>query len=82
MYVHQKYTDLKAIYWQHHARLGAPSLTHDMHDLGYCISERKLEELGFELPPVGFIFPTQPFKNKLDAEQIKIGYFIYTPPIE
>ncbi|MDC4265495.1 IS3 family transposase [Acinetobacter baumannii] len=40
IYVNQKYTDLKAVYWQHHARLGAPSLVHDMHDLGYCISER------------------------------------------
>lgn len=40
IYVNQKYTDLKAVYWQHHARLGAPSLVHDMHDLGYCMSER------------------------------------------
>lgn len=40
MYVNQKYTDLKAVYWQHHSRLGAPSLVHDMHDLGYCMSER------------------------------------------
>jgi hypothetical protein len=31
-----EYTDLKAVYWQHHARLGAPSL---MHDLGYSMSE-------------------------------------------
>ena len=36
----QKYNDLKAVYWQHHARLGAPSLVHDMHDLGYRMSER------------------------------------------
>ena len=36
----QKYNDLKAVYWQHHARLGAPSLVHDMHDLGYSMSER------------------------------------------
>ena len=34
----QKYNDLKAVYWQHHARLGAPSLVHDMHDLGYSMS--------------------------------------------
>ncbi|WP_333663939.1 IS3 family transposase [Acinetobacter sp.] len=40
IYVNQKYTDLKAVYWQHHARLGAPSLVHDMHDLGYYMSER------------------------------------------
>ncbi len=40
IYVNQKYTDLKAVYWQHHARLGAPSSVHDMHDLGCCISER------------------------------------------
>ena len=39
MYVNQKYTDLKAVYWQHHARLGAPSLVHDMYDLGYRMSE-------------------------------------------
>ena len=36
----QKYNDLKASYWLHHARLGAPSLVHDMHDLGYSMSER------------------------------------------
>lgn len=40
MNVNQKYTDLKAVYWQYHARIGAPSLTHDMHDLGYCMSKR------------------------------------------
>ncbi len=40
IYVNQKYTDLKAVYWQHHARLGAPSLVHDMRDLGYRMSER------------------------------------------
>ena len=31
---------MKAVYWQHHARLEAPSLVHDMHDLGYGMSER------------------------------------------
>jgi hypothetical protein len=36
----QKYNDLKFVYWQHHARLGAPSLVHDMRDLGYRMSER------------------------------------------
>jgi putative transposase len=36
----QKCNDLKVVYWQHHARLGAPSLVHDMHDLGYRMSER------------------------------------------
>lgn len=36
----KQYDDLKAVYWQHHARLGAPSLVHDMHDLSYSISER------------------------------------------
>ena len=36
----QKYNDLKVVYWQHHARLGAPSLVHDMRDLGYRMSER------------------------------------------
>lgn len=36
----QEYDDLKAVYWQHYARLGAPSLVHDMHDLGYSMSER------------------------------------------
>lgn len=40
IYVNQKYTDLKVVYWQHHARLGAPSLVHDMHNLGYCMSDR------------------------------------------
>ena len=38
----QKYDDLTAVYWQHHARLGAPSLVHDMHDLGYSMSERTI----------------------------------------
>jgi transposase InsO family protein len=28
------------VYWQHHARLGAPSLVHDMRDIGYNLSER------------------------------------------
>ena len=40
VYTAQKYNDLKTAYWQHHARLGAPSLVHDMHDLGYSMSER------------------------------------------
>lgn len=39
LYVNQKYTDLKAIYWEYHTRIGPPSLTHDMHNLGYCMSE-------------------------------------------
>lgn len=82
MYVHQKYTDLKAIYWQHHARLGAPSLTHNMHDLGYCISEHTVGRMSILVAACWILFVTQPFKNELDAEQIKIGYFIYTPPIE
>ena len=38
----EKYNDLKAVYWQHHARLGAPSLVHDMHDLDYNMSERTI----------------------------------------
>lgn len=38
----KQYDDLKAVYWQHHARLGAPSLVHDMHDLGYGMSERTI----------------------------------------
>ncbi len=46
----QKYNDLKFVYWQHHARLGAASLVHDMRDLGYRMSERtvvrKLKKLG------------------------------------
>ncbi len=36
----QKYNDLKTVYWQHHARLGAPSLVHDMRDIGHNLSER------------------------------------------
>jgi transposase InsO family protein len=32
--------DLQLLYWQHHARLGAPLLVHDMRDKGYCLSER------------------------------------------
>lgn len=36
----QKYHDLKTVYWQHHARLGAPSLVYDMRDIGYKLSER------------------------------------------
>ena len=38
--ISRQYDDLKAMYWQHHARLGAPSLVHDMHDLGYSMSGR------------------------------------------
>ena len=36
----QKYHDLKTVYWQHHARLGAPSLVYDMRDIGYKLSAR------------------------------------------
>ncbi|ESK57371.1 hypothetical protein F990_00288 [Acinetobacter tjernbergiae DSM 14971 = CIP 107465] len=46
IYVNWKYTNLKAVYWQHHARLGAPSV---VHDLGYCMSRtggRMLQKLG------------------------------------
>lgn len=46
----QKYSDLKTVYWQHHARLGAPSLVHDMRDIDYNLSERTvgrmLQKLG------------------------------------
>jgi len=45
IYVNQKYADLTVVYWQHHARLGAPSFVHDMHDLGYCMSERTVERM-------------------------------------
>lgn len=41
-YATQKDTDLKAVYWQHHAELGASSLVHDMYDFGYCMSERSV----------------------------------------
>lgn len=40
VYIAKQYDDLKAMYWQHHACLGAPSLVRDMRDLGYSISER------------------------------------------
>lgn len=50
--IKQKYDDLKRLYWLHHARLGAPSLVHDMHDLGYSVSERTvgrmLKQLGLQ----------------------------------
>ncbi len=36
----QKYKDLKAVHWQYYARLGAQLMVHDMHDLGYRMSER------------------------------------------
>lgn len=45
LYVNQKYTDLKAIYWEYHTRIGPPSLTHDMHNLGYCMSERTVRKM-------------------------------------
>ena len=38
--ISRQYDDLKMMYWQHHARLGASSLVHDMHDLGYSMSGR------------------------------------------
>ncbi|OCG62259.1 hypothetical protein [Gilliamella sp. GillExp13] len=34
------FDNVKALYWQHKARLGAPSLVHDMREKGYDISER------------------------------------------
>lgn len=36
----QKYHDLKTVYCQHHARLGAPSVVYDIRDFGYSMSER------------------------------------------
>ena len=36
----KQYDDLKVVILEHHARLGAPSLVYDMHDLGHSISER------------------------------------------
>jgi len=37
----QEYQDLSRLYWQRHeARVGAPSLVHDMRELGYDLSER------------------------------------------
>ena len=47
----QKYNDLKAVYWQHHARLGVPSLVHDMHDLGYSMSERTVVSGNVKMTP-------------------------------
>ena len=58
IYVNQKYTDLKAVYWQHHARLGAPSLVHDMHDLGYCMSERTVGRMLKKLSR-HYLYPNQ-----------------------
>lgn len=50
MCIAKQYDDLKAMYWQYHTHLGAPSLVHDMHDLGYNMSEytigRMLNKLG------------------------------------
>lgn len=40
--VSQKLDVLKSLYWQHYARLGAPSLVHDMRNMGYCMSERSV----------------------------------------
>ena len=51
IYANQKYTDLTVVYWQDHARLGAPSLVHDMYDLGYCMSERTV---GRMLEPIQY----------------------------
>jgi transposase InsO family protein len=75
----QNYNDLKAVYWQHHARLGAPSLVHDMHDLGYNMSERTigrmLKKLGLRsriarkykhTTDSNHLFPTAP--NLLDRQ--------------
>ena len=42
VYATQKYTDLKVVYWQHHAGLGAPSLIHNMYGLGYGMNERSV----------------------------------------
>ena len=38
--IQAKLADLKSLYWTHRARCGAPSLVHDMRDLGYKMSER------------------------------------------
>lgn len=36
---------VKAHYWQHKARLGAPSLVHDIRDEGYNVSERTVSRV-------------------------------------
>ncbi|OCG77636.1 hypothetical protein A9G42_04885 [Gilliamella sp. Nev6-6] len=44
------FDNIKALYWQHKARLGAPSLVHDIRGKGYDVSKRTasriLQKLG------------------------------------
>ena len=58
----QKYNDLKVVYWQHHARLGAPSLVHDMRDLGYSTLDKWIRETN----------PASSSKRQLSPEQQRI----------
>ncbi|WP_392564200.1 IS3 family transposase [Orbus wheelerorum] len=37
--------NVKALYWRHKARLGAPSLVHDIRDEGYDVSERTVSRV-------------------------------------
>ena len=76
MYVNQKYTDLKAVYWQHHARLGAPSLVHDMYDLGYRMSECTISFFHTLKGHVvhGSVFTTRKEANAVLFEYIEIYY--------
>lgn len=57
--------EVKAQYWRHKARLGAPSLVHDIRDKGYQLSERTvsrvLQGLGLRSKA------TRKFKHKTDG---------------
>ncbi|WP_392561783.1 IS3 family transposase [Orbus sturtevantii] len=39
------FDNIKALYWWHKARLGAPSLVHDIRDKGYDVSERTVSRV-------------------------------------
>ncbi|WP_141675158.1 MULTISPECIES: DDE-type integrase/transposase/recombinase [unclassified Gilliamella] len=39
------FDNIKALYWQHKARLGAPSLVHDIRDKGYDVSKRTVSRI-------------------------------------
>jgi transposase InsO family protein len=56
------------MYWQHHARLGAPSLVHDMHDLGYSMSGRT----------VGRMLKKLGLRSKIARQGYPIGVMIHS----
>ena len=73
----QEYQDSSRLYWQtHEARVGAPSLVHDMRELGYDLSERTV---GRRLRVMGLQTEQPPAKAGGLAITTKVGIRVKDP---